>query len=143
MIEIDQAVLTRWNAKSLSSVITGGVWFGDVPELTPFPYCIYTVVSDNVNYISRGSQRNIKTIQFQTYALDVISLGAAIQAIDNAFMHADRALTNPLYISPSIGYIANVADEGNSIILKESDTVWSGTISYAIDYIESSRLTPA
>lgn len=143
MIYLDQAILNRWNAKNLSTYITGGIWFGDAPELEQFPYCIYTNVSDNVYEKSLVSQYSVKQIQFQIYDITAELVGQWANMIGSAFLHCDRAATNPLTLNPNEGSIINVESEGNSIIQKESDGIYSATLGFTILYNQESGLTPA
>lgn len=144
MIEIDQAILTRWTAKSLNTTVAGGIWSGGfVPEGTAFPYCIYTNVSDNWVGDTPATRFSESQAQFQVYDVTPDLVGSDLRTIGNAFIHADRALTSPMQLDASVGHIFDIRQIGKSVILQESDGVYQGTFTIGIRYTEASGLIPA
>jgi hypothetical protein len=152
MLYLDEAILTRWNAKGLSASIPGGVWHGGVPESVVLGlqngnwYCIWTDVSDSRVIGSTTSRVQNCLVQFQVVATQDVICGQLCELIEKAFLNSNQAASNPLTL-------AGVGPEQDSIlscqvltpyVIEDSgDTVNTGTMTLAIQYARAAGLRPA
>jgi hypothetical protein len=142
-VAIDKAIQTRWTATSLDSTVTGGLWFGLAEDPTTMPYASYTVVSDATESRTSGSRYNRKTMQIQCWDTTPDLVGAHIETIEDAFVHSDRAATNPLVTLLVNEVIKDVEIVGGPTILQEADEVWQAVITLEILYAKDRVLIPS
>ena len=141
MIDIDEAVKTRWTARSLSSTITGGIHHARAPEQTSMPYCIYSNVSDAPTSGTRSSRYNRALIQFDVYDTTPYLVGSHSKLIRAAFVNSDKAAANALAMTEG-GTIKRIEPDGNPVVLQEADEVYRGTQTLAVEWAESRNLVP-
>ncbi len=142
-IEIDKAFFTRWTNQSLDDTITGGLWHGLAEEGTAMPYASYSNVSDSPLERTRSGRYGTKTVQIQVWDTTPDLVGSHIEAIKNAFVHSDRASTNPLRSQVSDEIVFNIEPAANPMIIQESAEVWQAIITLEVMYVEDRNLSPA
>ncbi len=142
-IAIDKAFQTRWTDTSLDSTVSGGLWFGLVENTTVLPYASYTVVSDVTVARTATARYNLKTVQIQVWDTTPDLVGAHIEAIEDSFVHADRAATNPLRSLPTDEIVKDIEVVGGPIVLQEADEVWQAIITLNVQYVKDRVLVPA
>lgn len=144
MYYLDQAILTRWNNKNLPASITGGFWSDQVPEGIQTPYCVYSDVSDTKDIQSFSSRYQRALVQFQVYDTTKAAVGAWCELIEQAFLNANLAASNPLSIV-GIGtdFIISCILTAPYLVLLIADTVWQGTMTFTIEYRRDGGLRPA
>lgn len=140
-MSIDAAIKTRWDAKGLSNVITGGIHKGAwVPEETAPPYCLYSVIGNDSTDNSVASQYFTYRSTFKVYATLDTDAETFAQLIADNFQHADRAATNPLSATENI---INVQVKQNPLNDQETDNLYTSEIILEITYSKNQNLTPA
>ena len=142
-IEVDKAIVTRWDNKSLDNTVTGGLHHGLKPERTSMPYASFSTISDVTTGKTHTARYGLKTIQISVWDVTDVLVGSHIEAIKNGFVHSDRALTNPLRSPVADEIVKNIEPLGNPIIVQESRNVWQAEITLEIMYAEDRNLIPA
>lgn len=100
-IEIVKAIKSRWDSKSLSSSVTGGLWNSRAPEQQSMPYCVLTQVSA-VNAGETHCNRNGRSeIQFDIYddSGDAETSADLAMTVRDTFVNSHNAAT--AYLNPT------------------------------------------
>jgi len=152
MLYLDQALLTRWNNLDMSATITGGLWRDEVPESPPttMPYCTFTDVSDAKSGQSTTSRYQTALLQFDTYNVTNLLCGQNCESVEQCFINANLAQTNPLVIvGQGTDFIVScfpTAPYTTRNIGKDSttgDTVWQGSQTFQIQYRRAVNIQPS
>lgn len=160
MLYLDEAILTRWNAKGppiptvtlADGTIAGGIWHGSVPEavvlnlVNGYPYCIWTDVSDSTSARSSNSRYQTALVQFQVIATQDVTCGQLCELVEQAFLNANQAASNPLSmagVGPGQDSIISCQLMSPYIIEDVGDTVNAGTMTFSIEYGRLAGLRPA
>jgi hypothetical protein len=152
MLYLDEAILNRWNAKNLTTSIPGGVWHGSVPEAVilnlanDVPYCIWTDVSDSTSMRSSNSRYQTSLVQFQVIALQDVQCGQLCELVEQAFLNANQAASNPLTmagVGPGQDSVLSCQLMSPYVIEDVGDTVNQGTMTFSIEYGRLAGLRPA
>lgn len=57
-VSVDSAIVALWDANSLDAVFAGGLWDTEAPPRTPFPYVVFSQVSDMADVFTSGGIKN-------------------------------------------------------------------------------------
>lgn len=142
MIEILQAIQTRWAAVGLTAVL-GELYLGEEPENSQLPYCILTDESDDTAIVSVTSEYGVHESEVRIWGTSLNQVGTLANAVADAFRHASRAITNPMVWPNDQGTFVDVCPGRNITFTKESDGVYSASFSLQVFYATPSGLTPA
>jgi len=142
-IDIVKAIKVRWNARSLTSVITGGIHNGRCAPKTEMPYAILSSVSDTPINKTYSSRYNRALIQIDVYGTTADLVGYYAGLIREALSNSQDALSNPLLADPTTGKILTFEPDGNPVEMNESDDVWRSMQTFSTSYSESRNLIPA
>ena len=86
-----EAIASRWDDESLGSTFTGGIWYGDVPADTAYPYVAVTGTGGAVDGFTSDSIMASYGVQFTIYYKadrttdPVDSLGDLIRTFQGSF----------------------------------------------------------
>lgn len=142
-IAIDKAIQTRWTDTSLDDTVAGGLWFGLSENPTDMPYASYTVVSDVTESRTHTTRFKRKTVQIQVWDTTPVLVGSHIDTIEAAFVHSDRAATNPLVTVAVNETITDIDVTDGPMSLQDADGVWQAIITLDILYEKDRVLVPA
>jgi hypothetical protein len=144
MNAIQQAVMSRWTARSLSSTVTNGILFGDqVEKNTAMPYATHLEVSDNQIGRSRNTRYRRAEFQLDVYAATDI-VGTYANAVVNAFDNSELATSSPFAMPSSIpGHIQSIRLSDGPTTEQEGDAVYRARMSFVVDYAQPQSMNPA
>lgn len=136
-----KAVIARWDAESLDSTFTGGVWVENAPEDTSYPYCIIRSIGSTPATWTSCSEIRRNTLSFAIFYKEVASTDAPdavaglMNTLHSSFDFAPLTITGAtcLEIRPVAEFGPDFADEA----------IWMGTIDYAIRVQESVTYSPS
>jgi hypothetical protein len=129
VIDVDNAILARWNNASLNSSIATLYPGGETasPEGTLLPRANYYSPNDPLTAESRGSLVKMKTYIFETWATKYETAGDYVKAISAAFLNSEStaAGSHPLQMDAHVGHIMST-HEADSGIEKLNDALFRG-----------------
>jgi hypothetical protein len=60
-VVVDVGLMAVWDANNLNVLVPGGVWDGDAPPRTPYPYAIFNELTDlATNFTSGGGPNAVR-----------------------------------------------------------------------------------
>jgi len=140
MFQLDQAVITRYNAVGLPASI-GQVFDEQQPEGSVLPYTSFENASDSR---FKGTQANVyqkALVTFTIWGTSKEQIGPLCKLLEDTFHNSNNAPNSPLAMS-SIGGIVNCLLTSPYIIKQVSDTIWSGTQTFTVLYRRALNLQP-
>lgn len=140
MLYLDEAILTRWNAKGLNTSIAP-LYDHQQPEGSALPYCSFSNVSDRKAHQTVASRYQEAMVQFELWHTSKEACGALCELIEQGFINANRASTNALAVPQPDGIVSCILITPY-ILLQISDTVWQGPQTFKILYRRDGDLTP-
>jgi hypothetical protein len=144
MIEIVKAIKTRWDAKSLDSTVSGGIWNSRPEERTAMPYCIFTEVSNTPIGETRCRRIGRYECQFDIYTDTGNPETSADMAttVRDTMVHSEGATADGL--NPASTELANVRVSRDITTQGVGDEqVFRSTFTLVMDYTVSANRTPA
>ncbi len=144
MNAIQTAVMSRWTARSLSSIVTSGILFGDqIEKNTAMPYATHLEVSDVATGRSRNTRYRRCELQIDIFAATDI-VGEYAKSVVDAFDNSENAITSPFAMPSSIpGHIQSIRLADGPTTEQEGDAVYRARMSFVVDYSQPQNLTPA
>ena len=128
-IDIDNAILTRWNAASLNTSIATLYPGDDVStpeESSPtMPRANYYSMDDPLESESRGTLVKVKQYTFQVFATTYEAAAGYVKSIAAAFLNSENSTSNALQVAASIGKILST-HEVNEMTIKHDDSTFEG-----------------
>lgn len=135
MLNLDIAIVNRWNAKGLN-VSIGTLYDTRQPEGSALPYAVFENISDTKRIQTPFSRYHTALIQVQVYHTTKEACGALCELVDTAFKNPNVALTNPgTQLSvPGPDGIVQAHLSAPYILELVGDTVWQGTMTMSVTY---------
>ena len=130
-MSIAAAIYSRWNDVSFDSSIAK-LYPGDDDAAPPddtLPRAQYSLGAETEQAAdrSRGNRIKVQPVRFRIWIADFLTTGTHLDSIEDEFVNAQRAGTNPLSIATSEGVIIDV-DFDTRERTRESDDVFQGII---------------
>lgn len=144
MIEMVKAIKTRWDAKSLSSTVTGGIWHSRPPERTEMPYCVFSEISNVNTGETRCTRMGRYECQFDVYTDDGNPETSAdvAETIRNTFVNGQEAQAAAL--DPTGIELGDVRVSQDIVTRAEGDEqVCRSMFTLVMPYTVSANRTPA
>jgi hypothetical protein len=135
MIRVFEAVKSRWDAQSLGSTFTGGMWgqSARIPKDTAFPYVRLVSLGKAPNAWSTDSQYSSSGVQFSIFYKEdgstdpLLGLRALAETLKAAFPD-DVALT----VASAGGDFLHMRVTGEDFV-EEEDGTWHYFLSYTVE----------
>lgn len=133
--DFDAALTALWDANSLDATFPGGLWNGEAPVRTPWPYCIYSQVSDTADVFTSGGIKNSRRgkimellFQIDIYLKEdnVNDPNAQIGALMNVLR---PILENSQHLTLASGFqilLRHVSD----LVIRESSGIYHGAMTF-------------
>ena len=135
---LGSAIWNRFNAENtLQAALTGGLWFGDAPDSTSYPFGTFNIdgiVRDEIMGSSTGTSSegiNKASIRIQVYSKDLTGgtdISTLIDKAVNCFDWCTLTITGYTPIKMGGSIIAPIIYE---------DEIWQGSLLYEIWFQKS------
>lgn len=84
-----QGIVSLWDAASLDSTISGGIYFGEAPQRTSWPYSVMNLITSVPRSFTSSGRINTEIVRIDLWYLEVTGddpveqSGILMRAIDN------------------------------------------------------------
>lgn len=127
-----EAIVSRWDAKSLGVTFPGGLWYDSAPAGEDYPFVRITSLGNVPTSWTSTSEHREQSVQFsifyeETTGMDPVSaVGTLMRTLDAAISFA------PLSITSSAGHVYDTRRTRDNIERDPQERIWMGVIDYVI-----------